>query len=150
MITYRKFLPYKTSIIKKPAKVPYRQKAIIFQLENDIKITIKETTCGDDCEVKTNTTCEEDEETEERTNIIKRKADFEEVTHRNNNIRRRNNKINVKFQVRGKYVNHTHLADNITLGNNQLYIRYQQPTFICPIGFVPRKNRCGKPPKTIL
>ncbi|RZB38885.1 sushi, von Willebrand factor type A, EGF and pentraxin domain-containing protein 1-like [Asbolus verrucosus] len=59
-------------------------------LENDIKITLQDMTCEENCTVRTNTTCldEEDDINEEKTNIIKRDTMFEEVPHRNASRRR--------------------------------------------------------------
>lgn len=102
-------------------------------------------TCEDNCTVNTDTTCLEEEIDEETTNIIKRDTTFEEVPHKNTSRRRaKKKKINVKFQVKGKYVNHTEETQNVNLGAHNISIHYYKPRFICPSGFVPRKNRCGK------
>lgn len=82
---------------------------------------------------------------EEETNKIlrKRQSDFEAIPHKNRNKKRK--KLNIKFQVRGKYINDTSvLPAGIVLPNGLSgSIRYDKSVFICPVGFVPRKNRCG-------
>ncbi|XP_015834822.1 sushi, von Willebrand factor type A, EGF and pentraxin domain-containing protein 1 isoform X1 [Tribolium castaneum] len=114
----------------------------INDLENDIKITLQETSCEENCTVNTDTTCVDDPE-EEKTNIIKRET-TDEVPHRRRGKKKR---INVKFQVKGKNVNHTQETQNINLGSHNISIHYNKPKFFCPPGFVPRKGRCVQCPK---
>lgn len=88
--------------------------------------------------------CDEDlQKIEEETNRIQRDlSGFEEMPHRNK-TKRYKSKVNVKFQVKGKYLR----QDNDTLmevnRSRHYSIKINKTKFVCPSGFVPRKNRCG-------
>lgn len=98
----------------------------------------------DNCTVDIKAECDREQKEEEFNKILrKRQADYEVVPHRNKNKKRK--KVNVKFQVRGKFLNGTKTVnEEITLqhGNNAS-VKYGKVKFLCPDGFVPRKNRCG-------
>lgn len=103
--------------------------------------------CSGNCSINTETECNY-EKSEEETNIIKREAQFEVVPHKNKSKKPRK-RLNVKFQVRGKFVNGTLTNEtmNATVftfkkGYN-VNVNFHKPKFLCPLGFVPRKNRCG-------
>lgn len=93
------------------------------------------------------TNCKEEEND---TNKITRKkrTNFEGIPHRNRNKKRK--KLNLTFQVRGKYIRKTSVESgkNILSSGYNVSIKFDKQTFICPSGFIPRKNRCGK--KTLI
>nr|CAH7753365.1 unnamed protein product [Callosobruchus chinensis] len=78
--------------------------------------------------------------------VFKRSINYQPVPHRN---KKQKGKVNVKFQVRGRYVNENGIS-NFTLrlpGGYNATIRHFEKKFICPKGFAPRKNRCVQCPK---
>lgn len=89
--------------------------------------------------------CDLEAKEEELNKIMrKRHTDYEEIPHKNRNKKRK--KFNVKFQVRGKYINGKSIASGgmmLPSGYNAS-IQFNKKAFICPVGFVPRKNRCGE------
>lgn len=108
---------------------------------------MQSTICSGDCVINTETECDS-EMIEEETNIIKREAQYEVVPHRNKSKKSRK-KINLKYQVRGKLVNLNNETQTIdpnvfpTKYGSKLKVHNQRIKFLCPVGFVPRKNRCG-------
>lgn len=89
------------------------------------------------------------ERKQELSNRIVRRRDiaFQEVPHRKKNKNKKHkNKFNVKFQIRGKYLNETlNGIKNIRLPNEyNVTFRYNKMKYICPLGYIRRKNRCGK------
>ncbi|CAH0560178.1 unnamed protein product [Brassicogethes aeneus] len=118
---------------------------VVFQLKNDIFNTLSNNLCEKDCDIDLKYNCEDEQEKrEEQSNIIKRDVkNFEYVPHRN----RYRKKLNVKFQVRGKYIYEKN-DTQITLANGQNgVLKLDKTEFLCPLGFVPRKNRCVQCPK---
>lgn len=117
----------------------------LLQIENDLKIFINDEICTSNCTINAKSECELEAKEENLNKILrKRQSDFEAIPHKNRNKKRK--KFNVKFQVRGKYINNTSLLPKgfILPNGYNASIRYDKIKFICPSGFVPRKNRCGK------
>lgn len=120
-----------------------------FQIENDLKVLISNEMCTENCTINMNWECDFEAKEEEQNRIMrKRNAEYEEIPHRNRNKKRK--KLNVKFQVRGKYINDKSvMSGGMTLPSGfNASIQFNRKAFICPVGFVPRKNRCGE--KTVL
>nr|XP_023016002.1 sushi, von Willebrand factor type A, EGF and pentraxin domain-containing protein 1-like [Leptinotarsa decemlineata] len=119
------------------------------ELENDIRGVINSEVCTGECKIETKSECETEQQEEESNKILKKRAvNYEELPHRNR-TRKHRRKLNVKFQVRGKYVKPT-LGGVKFLRLRKGYnasIRYDAVRFICPPGFVPRKNRCVQCPR---
>lgn len=115
-----------------------------FQLKDVIKATINNDICIENCTIDSHSECEMDERI---FNTITRnqRTIFEEVPHKNENKRHRN-KINMKFEVRGKDLNDINSESRrIRLHNGyNITIHYNKKRYICPMGFVRRKNICGK------
>ncbi|CAH1985833.1 unnamed protein product [Acanthoscelides obtectus] len=76
--------------------------------------------------------------------VSKRSTSYQPVPHRN---KKQKGKLNVKFQVRGRYFNDKrNLSLTLPEGYNAT-IRHFEKKFICPKGFAPRKSRCVQCPK---
>lgn len=118
---------------------------VIFQIENDIKLFINNNVCNESCTTDWRTKCKPEDDEEKNNEIMRfRRNDFEQIPHRNRNKKRK--KLNLKFQVRGKYINGTANGFERTIVSSgyNVSIRLDKKMFVCPPGFIPRKNRCGK------
>ncbi|CAH1159654.1 unnamed protein product [Phaedon cochleariae] len=118
------------------------------ELENEVRVMITTEICIGNCTLETETECEVEKEEEESNKIMsKREIVFEEVPHRNRTKKHRR-KFNVKFQVKGKYLNETsNITHSVLPSGYNVSIHYKELKFICPSGFIPRKNRCVQCPK---
>lgn len=129
-------------------------------MDNDIQNslqTIFKSSCADSsCELNTNTYCEEEEESkeEEKSNIIKRE------THPLRHEKRKHKKkkrVNVKFHLKTEndvqaMLNNSVIQSNLLnhlkginhINGKNISVDFYKPKFTCPLGFVLKKNRCGK------
>lgn len=131
---------------------------LLLQLENEIKNTLNQNlqetcTSGISCNLNATALCEDedDSEYEERTNIIKREAPSNKIKSN------KKKNINVEFEICAKVTNDKNQQINMKPleniqkipfleGNNKVTvvnIQLKQSSIVCPIGFVPRKMRCG-------
>ncbi|XP_018576720.1 uncharacterized protein LOC108915230 [Anoplophora glabripennis] len=121
------------------------------QLKNVIKSTVNNEICIENCTIDIESECELETDEEVFNIIIRRRRNiFEEVrTRTRNKNKKHKNKIYMKFQIRGKYLNETHSEyQDIRLRNGyNITIRYNKRRYICPVGFVRRKNKCIQCPK---
>lgn len=121
----------------------------IFQLENEIATSFETNLCIDDtCSIITDVSECTIEKEEEKSNKIFTKRDirnYQAVPHKNKN-KKLKGKLNIKFQVRGKFLNSTSTINQNTMlsSSYNITLKRRDKKFLCPRGFVPRKNRCGK------
>lgn len=130
--------------------------AFLFQLENDIQITLHEALpkCSkENCNFNTIINCENEEESrqEEETNIIKRDT---EAQQRKRKAKKRK-KINIKFNIKAEYDKEAVLNGTVLQKNLQKRLKHrnfiepnatitlQNPKYGCPVGYIVRKNKCG-------
>ncbi|XP_030767169.1 sushi, von Willebrand factor type A, EGF and pentraxin domain-containing protein 1-like [Sitophilus oryzae] len=132
----------------------------IEEIENNIKENFENEICTGNCKTNLTSDCL-DEQLEEETNAIVKKRrrsippeetkgnmnSTNEVLHKNIRMNRRNKKrLNVKFQLRGKLKISTKQI-NVTSSHINGTITVRKTIFTCPVGFIPRKNRCVQCPR---
>lgn len=113
-------------------------------------------TCLDTpCNLNTYTYCENDE-AEERTNIIKRHIQSEPNENRGKRKIKKRKYVNVKFNLKaelgGKTVDSSKIQDNLQdrlktskfadVANASFVL--ETAKFTCPVGYVLKKTKCGK------
>ncbi|XP_066147032.1 sushi, von Willebrand factor type A, EGF and pentraxin domain-containing protein 1-like [Euwallacea fornicatus] len=122
----------------------------IAKIQTTIKDSIVNSICTDGlCEVDIKSECEVEKSEEDTNKLLTRKRRYameptEAIPHKNmRKDRRRKNKLNVKFHIRGKNLNQP--GTGVKFQNGTL--KLQDFQFSCPNGFIPRKNRCVQCPR---
>ncbi|CAG9762396.1 unnamed protein product [Ceutorhynchus assimilis] len=122
----------------------------IQDIENSIKSSISNTICtSKDCNIDITSECEAEKSEEDTNKISRRKRQsgatiLEEVPHKNLRHKKKK-KMNLKFQVRGKYSNES--IDQFNVASLNGTVKMKKVKFVCPKGFIPRKNRCVQCPR---
>ncbi|KAL3266100.1 hypothetical protein HHI36_010286 [Cryptolaemus montrouzieri] len=119
----------------------------INEIENDLKNFLSKEVCTENCSVSTKSECigqTQKELEEEETNIIKRDTSKVKSTQKSKSKKRRK-KLKVNIIMKGKYSNTTQIFSEITHGNSSIY--FGKPQFVCPVGYIPRRNKCVQCPK---
>ncbi|XP_050300407.1 sushi, von Willebrand factor type A, EGF and pentraxin domain-containing protein 1-like [Anthonomus grandis grandis] len=120
----------------------------IEKIQNNLKSTLENLMCYGDCLIDLQSECkleEAEEDTNELASTKRRKKREEEVVSKRIH-KKRKNRLSMKFQVKGKYINETNLKEVNVPGLNGT-MRLEKAKFICPNGFIPRKNRCVQCPR---
>ncbi|XP_060530297.1 sushi, von Willebrand factor type A, EGF and pentraxin domain-containing protein 1-like isoform X2 [Cylas formicarius] len=120
----------------------------IAEIENEIRTTLSNEICSEGpCSVNLSTECDRESIEESSNRIVIKRQVFQEVPHRNKE-KRNKKRLNVKFQVRGKYVDGAKTpSTKLRLHNANATLKYGGIKFVCPAGFIPRKNRCVQCPR---
>ncbi|XP_044748344.1 sushi, von Willebrand factor type A, EGF and pentraxin domain-containing protein 1-like isoform X2 [Coccinella septempunctata] len=122
------------------------------KIEHDLKAILTNEICKDNCSITTNSQCLNEtvfsESEEEETNIIKREIQSK-GHHRNrsnNKERTRKKKLRINIQIKSQYDNNnTVIFTDLNIRNNTIH--FKKPQFLCPLGYIPRKNRCVQCPR---
>ncbi|ENN79605.1 hypothetical protein YQE_03956, partial [Dendroctonus ponderosae] len=130
----------------------------IGEIQNSIKSMISNNICTGLCEIDLKSECEVEKSNKllsrrrRRDSTGKKLQSLQRVPHKNSRARqRKRNRLNVKFQVRGRYLNESKRPD-LRLETHNSSVKLKNAKFVCPEGFIPRKNRCEglstMPPQT--
>uniref|UniRef100_A0AAR5P549 Sushi, von Willebrand factor type A, EGF and pentraxin domain-containing protein 1 n=2 Tax=Dendroctonus ponderosae TaxID=77166 RepID=A0AAR5P549_DENPD len=122
----------------------------IGEIQNSIKSMISNNICTGLCEIDLKSECEVEKSNKllsrrrRRDSTGKKLQSLQRVPHKNSRARqRKRNRLNVKFQVRGRYLNESKRPD-LRLETHNSSVKLKNAKFVCPEGFIPRKNRCAK------
>ncbi|KAH1026828.1 hypothetical protein HUJ05_000441 [Dendroctonus ponderosae] len=129
----------------------------IGEIQNSIKSMISNNICTGLCEIDLKSECEVEKSEEESNKLLSRRRrrdsagkksqSLQGVPHKNSRARqRKRNRLNVKFQVRGRYLNESKGPD-LRLETHNSSVKLKNAKFVCPEGFIPRKNRCVQCPR---
>lgn len=97
--------------------------------------------CQDNCSIITDSHCSDEYSTrdskEEKFNLVKR-----EIHQNRTGNRFKKKKIKIHIQIKSQYTNtNENFSSEFIVRNNTIH--FEKPYFICPLGYIPRKNRCG-------
>ncbi|XP_045479696.1 sushi, von Willebrand factor type A, EGF and pentraxin domain-containing protein 1-like [Harmonia axyridis] len=115
------------------------------EVENELRTIISKKLCKTNCTVTTNSQCLEgifSESEEEITNIIKREINQK---NRSNRGRSKKKKLRINIHIKSQYNNNTLVLTDLNVKNSTIH--FSKPQFLCPPGYIPRKNRCVQCPK---
>ncbi|KAK9871009.1 hypothetical protein WA026_009969 [Henosepilachna vigintioctopunctata] len=116
------------------------------EIENDLQSFLTNEICVDNCTISTNSKCLDEvsnEKEEEISNIIKRHAPRPKSTQNKNKRRRKKFRINI--QVREKYSKDSRILTK--LDHKSGSIVFDQPQFICPAGYISKRDFCVQCPR---
>lgn len=132
----------------------WNPKNALLQIHNSIRSMISNNICTGLCEIDLESECEVEKSEEESNKLLTRRRrrnsagkntpSLQAVPHKNSKSRqRKQNRLNVKFKVRGRYLNESKVPE-LKLESHSSSVKLKNAKFTCPVGFIPRKNRCGK------